>query len=182
MNATKVMAVIGAVWVSAGTASAGSRERFVNQIEANDRSYGQIIERLEVVFTQQRQNDDTFFALTNSGNRDQAILLDAVQGLSETIETLKQIFLLFLPEPAEEVVPMPDFRIFARQAVTRSNPNLMDTIYVCQERQNSHRDFAGVAGELNLGVVGSASVNTAPRDCRGADGGVCRTRKRGNRL
>ena len=69
---------------------------------------------------------------------------------------------LFLSEPPEESVPIPDFRTFAKHAVTRPSPNLLDTIYVCQERQNWYRDFARVAGNPDLGFVGSASVNTAP--------------------
>ncbi|MCY4236983.1 MAG: ImmA/IrrE family metallo-endopeptidase [Rhodospirillaceae bacterium] len=69
---------------------------------------------------------------------------------------------LFLSEPPEEAVPIPDFRTFAGHAVTRPSPNLLDTIYVCQERQNWYRDFARVVGNSDLGFVGSVSVSTAP--------------------
>ncbi len=41
---------------------------------------------------------------------------------------------LFLTEPPEEPVPIPDFRTFSGQAVTRQSPNLLDMIYICQER------------------------------------------------
>ena len=41
---------------------------------------------------------------------------------------------LFLSEPLEETVPIPDFRTFDGNAVTRPSPNLLDSIYVCQER------------------------------------------------
>jgi len=43
---------------------------------------------------------------------------------------------LFLSKPPEEVIPIPDFRTFASRAVTRPSPNLLDTIYACQERQS----------------------------------------------
>ncbi len=69
---------------------------------------------------------------------------------------------LFLSKPPEEAVPIPDFRTFAGHAVSRPSPNLLDTIYVCQERQTWYRDFARVAGEPNLGFVGSVSISTAP--------------------
>ncbi len=69
---------------------------------------------------------------------------------------------LFLSEPPKEAVPIPDFRTFTGHAVTRPSPNLLDTIHVCQERQNWYRDFARIAGDPDLGFVGSASVSTAP--------------------
>ncbi len=69
---------------------------------------------------------------------------------------------LFLAEPPEETVPIPDFRTFAGHAFTRPSPNLLDTIYACQERQSWYRDFARVAGEPDLDFVGSASVRTSP--------------------
>ena len=69
---------------------------------------------------------------------------------------------LFLTEPPEEAVPIPDFRTFAGHAVTPPSPNLLDTIYTCQERQSWYRDFARVAGESDLGFVGSVSVEASP--------------------
>ena len=69
---------------------------------------------------------------------------------------------LFLPKPPDEAMPIPDFRTFAGHAVTRPSPNLLDTIYACQERQSWYRDFARVAGEPDLGFVGSASIETSP--------------------
>ncbi len=70
---------------------------------------------------------------------------------------------LLLAEPPEEPVPIPDFRTFAGRAVTRPSPNLLDTIYACQERQSWYGDFARVTGEPDLGFVGSASVKASPK-------------------
>ena len=69
---------------------------------------------------------------------------------------------LFLTEPPEEAVPIPDFRTFSGHEVTRPSPNLLDTIYACQERQSWYRDFARIVGEPELGFVGSASISTSP--------------------
>ena len=91
----------------------------------------------------------------------------------ETQPTLKQVEAfaravhvpvgyMFLTKPPEEHVAIPDFRTFAGQAVTRPSPNLLDTIYTCQERQSWYRDFVRVAQAPELAFVGSATVETPP--------------------
>ena len=70
---------------------------------------------------------------------------------------------LFLAKPPEEPVPIPDFRTLTGRAVTRPSPNLLDTIYICQERQNWYRDFVRAAHLLELGFVGTATVETSPK-------------------
>ena len=67
---------------------------------------------------------------------------------------------LFLSEPPDEPVPIPDFRTFAGQAVSRPSPNLLDTIYTCQDRQSWYRDFARVDGQPERTFVGSATLET----------------------
>jgi hypothetical protein len=49
---------------------------------------------------------------------------------------------LFLPAPPEEPLPIPDFRTHDGRGVRRASPNLLDMLYVCQERQGWYRDFA----------------------------------------
>ena len=79
---------------------------------------------------------------------------------------------LFLSEPPEEQVPIPDYRTFAGQAVTRPSPNLLDTIYACQERQSWYRDFVRVAGQPELDFVGSATVATPPESVAASMGEI----------
>ena len=69
---------------------------------------------------------------------------------------------LFLSEPPEELIPIPDFRTVAGRSVTRPSPNLLDTIYACQERQSWYREFARVAQQPQLGFVGSVTADTPP--------------------
>ena len=69
---------------------------------------------------------------------------------------------MFLSEPPEERLPIADFRTFAGHTVTRPSPNLLDTIYACQERHNWYQDFARVTGEPVLSFVGSARVEASP--------------------
>ena len=69
---------------------------------------------------------------------------------------------LFLSEPPEEALPIPDFRTFVGHAVTRPSPNLLDTIHACQERQSWYQNYARIAGEPDLGFVGSTSIEVSP--------------------
>ena len=65
---------------------------------------------------------------------------------------------LFLPEPPEETIPIPDFRTMAQTRVTRPSPDLLDTIYVCQQRQEWYRNHLVLHHEEPLAFVGSASL------------------------
>ena len=67
----------------------------------------------------------------------------------------------FLAEPPEERIPIPDFRTIAGKPVGRPSADLLDTIYLCQQRQAWYRDNARMEGEPPLGFVGSASRSDA---------------------
>jgi Zn-dependent peptidase ImmA (M78 family) len=68
----------------------------------------------------------------------------------------------FLPEPPQESLPIPDFRTVAGRAVAHPSPNLLDTIYVCQERQSWYREFATVSNQDPRDFVGSLTTQTPP--------------------
>ena len=65
---------------------------------------------------------------------------------------------LFLQEPPVEKLPIPDFRTIDNEHVGHPSPDLLDTIYVCQQRQEWYRDYARSMGENSLAFVGSVSV------------------------
>jgi len=68
---------------------------------------------------------------------------------------------LFLPQPPIEEVPIPDFRTVAGTALATPSPNLLDTVYVCQQRQAWYREYARAVGERSCPFVGSASLSSA---------------------
>ena len=60
----------------------------------------------------------------------------------------------FLQEPPIEHIPIPDFRTVDNEYMGHPSPNLLDTIYTCQQRQEWYRDFALSVGEEPLSFVG----------------------------
>ena len=61
----------------------------------------------------------------------------------------------FLQEPPVEQVPIPDFRTIGNLLIEHPTPNLLDTIYVCQQRQEWYREFCRTTGEQSLPFIGS---------------------------
>ena len=86
----------------------------------------------------------------------------------ETSPTLKQlenfakatytpIGFFFLPQPPIDVIPIPDFRTIGSGQVGRPSPDLLDTVYICQQRQEWYREFVRSIGEKPLPFVSSAN-------------------------
>lgn len=69
---------------------------------------------------------------------------------------------LFLHEPPQEPLPIPDFRTMDGRGIRRPSPNLLDMLYACQERQGWYREFALTTRQPAAGFVGSAGLDDAP--------------------
>lgn len=63
---------------------------------------------------------------------------------------------LFLSKPPEEKFPIPDFRAIADKPPARPSINLLNTVYLCQQRQRWYIDHARTMGENALEFVGTA--------------------------
>ncbi|MFN3717085.1 MAG: ImmA/IrrE family metallo-endopeptidase [Thiobacillus sp.] len=68
----------------------------------------------------------------------------------------------FLPQPPELALPVPDLRTLRDEALAEPSSDLLDTLYLCQQRQDWYRDHARMHGLPALPFVGSASVREAP--------------------
>lgn len=104
--------------------------------------------------------------------------LEAWEG-GEVHPTLKQlenfarathtpIGFLLLPAPPDEQVPLPDFRTFADARLDQPSADLLDTMHLCEQRQEWYREYARSFKEEPLSFVGSltldASVTQAASD------------------
>ncbi|MBZ5500244.1 MAG: XRE family transcriptional regulator [Acidobacteriia bacterium] len=67
---------------------------------------------------------------------------------------------LFLPEPPVERIPIPDLRASRNKSIRRPSPDLLDVIYICQQRQEWYRDFAQAMGGKALPFVGSVELTS----------------------
>jgi Zn-dependent peptidase ImmA (M78 family) len=68
----------------------------------------------------------------------------------------------FLPQPPALKLPVPDFRTLRDQALAEPTTNLLDTLYLCQQRQDWYRDHARMHGLPRLDFVASAWLTESP--------------------
>ncbi len=68
---------------------------------------------------------------------------------------------LFLESPPQESLPIPDFRTLTGPP-RRPSPDLLDTLYLIQQRQAWYREYLQVQGAEPLPFVGSATLQDAP--------------------
>jgi Zn-dependent peptidase ImmA (M78 family) len=68
----------------------------------------------------------------------------------------------FLPQPPAMALPVPDFRTLRDEALREPSSALLDTLYLCQQRQDWFRDHARVNGLPALAFVGTATLQQQP--------------------
>ena len=88
--------------------------------------------------------------------------LKQIENFSKSVHV--PIGYLFLPEPPRESLPIPDFRTVSDRSITRLNVNLLDTIYLCQERQAWYRDYARLHRFTPIDFIGKAKLSDAPTE------------------
>ncbi len=69
---------------------------------------------------------------------------------------------LFLPKPPEESLPLPDMRTVGNKKFPRPSANLLDTIYVAQNRQGWYKEYAADYDLPKRDFVGTATLSTSP--------------------
>lgn len=82
--------------------------------------------------------------------------LKQLEGFARATHT--PVDFLFLDSPPAEHVPIPDFRTVAQARIGHPSPDLLGTIYLCQQRQDWYREFARSTGERPLDFVGSVRL------------------------
>ncbi|MCA9297075.1 MAG: hypothetical protein KC983_11170, partial [Phycisphaerales bacterium] len=66
----------------------------------------------------------------------------------------------FLPEPPTLSVPIPDFRTMENEHIGDPSADLLETIYVCQQRQEWYRGNLKVSGDEALPFIGSLTTDS----------------------
>lgn len=81
--------------------------------------------------------------------------------------TLTPVGYFFLAEPPEERLPIPDFRTRGDGRMARPSPNLLEMVYVCQQRQEWFREYTNSMGSDPAGFVGSATLDRSVEETAG---------------
>ena len=95
-------------------------------------------------------------------SRQQKPTLKQLEKFAHTTHT--PIGSFFLTEPPEEKIPIPDFRTIGGTPIVRPSPDLLDTIYLCQQRQDWYRDYAQEHQLDPVSFVGSLDIRTPIRE------------------
>lgn len=68
----------------------------------------------------------------------------------------------FLLEPPVDEVPIPDFRTIGNSPLRKPSPDLLETIYLCEQRQEWYQQHAMASGADPLRFVGSVGLDSPP--------------------
>ena len=95
------------------------------------------------------------------------ISIAQVDALSK--RTYTPLGFLYLPEPPDESLPITDFRIVGNESLQRPSPNLIETVYAMQRRQDWMRDELTIEYEApELPFVGRFTPSDDPLMVAGA--------------
>jgi Zn-dependent peptidase ImmA (M78 family) len=67
----------------------------------------------------------------------------------------------FLPEPPRVELPVPDFRTLRDAPVREPSADLLETLYLCQQRQDWFHEYAQIHGLPRVTLVGQADLADA---------------------
>ena len=67
---------------------------------------------------------------------------------------------LFLQEPPVEELPIPDFRTLNDKSLNKPSPNLLDTLYAMQQRQDWMREYLIEEGEEPKAFIGRFNLHS----------------------
>ena len=81
---------------------------------------------------------------------------------------------LYLREPPDDRLPIPDFRTTSRESLQQPSPDLLETVYLMQRRQSWMRDELIEYGAEPLGFVGAYTLDSSPRQVAEAMGDTLR--------
>ena len=70
----------------------------------------------------------------------------------------------FIGEMPDDKIPIPDLRTIGNREVRRPSINLLETIYICQQRQAWYHDYAREHGDEPPTFVGSANMESPVED------------------
>lgn len=68
----------------------------------------------------------------------------------------------FLPEPPRVELPVPDFRTLRDAPLREPSADLLETLYLCQQRQDWFHEYAQIHGLPRVALVGQADLADAP--------------------
>lgn len=116
--------------------------------------------------------DERFPALAEWASGETRPTLKQLEKFAKATDT--PVGYLFRREPPEEHLPVPDFRTLPAARSDRPSPNLLETIFICQQRQDWYRSYLLNHGGDELPFVGSVTTatdeTTAAGDIRDALG------------